>query len=49
MPRLADCGYEGAGHGFFTPVKKPKGVKELDINARIRNMLLSSLNHLTTR
>jgi hypothetical protein len=32
MPGLADCGYEGAGHGILTPVKKPKGVKELDIN-----------------
>ena len=42
MPGLADCGYEGAGHGILTPVKKPKGVKELDINARTRNMLLSS-------
>jgi hypothetical protein len=43
MPALADCGYEGAGHGVLTPVKKPKGVKELDINARTRNMLLSSV------
>ena len=34
MPGLADCGYEGAGHGILTPVKKPKGVKELDINTR---------------
>lgn len=43
MPVLADCGYEGAGHGVLTPVKKPKGVKELDINARTRNMLLASV------
>jgi DDE superfamily endonuclease len=42
MPGLADCGYERAGHGILTPVKKPKGVKELDINAQTRNMLLSS-------
>jgi hypothetical protein len=42
IPALADCGYEGAGHGIFTPVKKPQGVKELDINARTRNTLLSS-------
>ncbi len=42
MPALADCGYEGAGHGVLTPVKKPEGVNELDINARTRNMLLSS-------
>jgi DDE superfamily endonuclease len=26
MPGLADCGYEGAGHGVLTPVKKPKGL-----------------------
>ena len=43
MPALADCGYEGAGHGVLAPVKKPKGVKELDVNARTRNMLLSSM------
>jgi hypothetical protein len=24
MPGLADCGYEDAGHGIFTPVKKPR-------------------------
>jgi hypothetical protein len=49
MPALADCGYEGAGHGVFTPVKKPKGVKELDINARTRNTLLSSARCLGER
>ena len=49
MPGLADCGYEGAGHGILTPVKKPKGVKELDINARTRNMLLSSARCLGER
>ena len=42
MPVLADCGYEGAGHGVLTPMKKPEGVTEPDINARTRNMLLSS-------
>jgi hypothetical protein len=30
-------------------VKKPKGVKELDINARTRNMLLSSARCLGER
>lgn len=25
MPVLADGGYEGAGHGVLTPVKKPPG------------------------
>jgi hypothetical protein len=49
MPALADCGYEGAGHGVLTPVKKPKGVKELDINTRTRNMLLSSARCLGER
>jgi hypothetical protein len=39
MPCLADCGYEGAGHGVLTPVRKPKGVAELDVNARTRDML----------
>jgi hypothetical protein len=42
-------GYEGAGHGILTRVKKPKGVKELDINARTRNMLLSSARCLGER
>jgi hypothetical protein len=32
MPALADGGYEGASHGILTPVKKPAGIKELDIN-----------------
>ena len=49
MPALADCGYEGAGHGVHTPVKKPKGVQELDINARTRNALLSSARCLGER
>jgi len=49
MPALADCGYEGAGHGVLTPVKKPRGVKELDISARTRNMLLSSARCLGER
>jgi len=34
MPVLADPGYEGAGHGVHVPVKKPAGVKELDISTR---------------
>jgi hypothetical protein len=36
LPALADGGYEGAGHGVITPVKKPAGMKELDINAALR-------------
>jgi hypothetical protein len=34
---LADPGYEGAGHGVHVPVKKPAGVKELDIKTRARS------------
>jgi hypothetical protein len=49
MSALADCGYGGAGHGILTPVKKPKGVKELDINTRTRNMLLRSARCLGER
>ena len=49
MPCLADGGYEGAGHGVLTPVKKPKGVKELDINTRTRNLLLRSKRCLGER
>jgi hypothetical protein len=39
MPVLADPGYEGAGHGVHVPVKKPAGVRELDIDTRARNAL----------
>ena len=49
MPALADGGYEGAGHGVQTPVKKPKGAKELDINNRTRNALLRSMRCLGER
>ena len=49
MPLLADPGYEGAGHGVHVPVKKPAGVKELDINIRARNALLRSARCLGER
>ena len=49
MPVLADPGYEGAGHGVHVPVKKPAGVKELDINTRARNALLRSVRCLGER
>jgi hypothetical protein len=49
MPVLADGGYEGAGHGVLTPVKKPAGMKELDINARTRNALIRSVRCLGER
>ena len=49
MPVLADGGYEGAGHGVLTPVKKPAGIKEPDINTRTRNALIRSLRCLGER
>jgi hypothetical protein len=49
LPVLADPGYEGAGRGIHVPVKKPAGVKELDINARTRNALLRSARCLGER
>jgi DDE superfamily endonuclease len=49
MPALADSGYEGAGHGVHVPVKKPAGVKELDIDTRARNALLRSVRCLGER
>ena len=42
MPVLADCGYEGAGHGVHAPVRKLQNMTERDINARTRNMLIRS-------
>ena len=49
MPVLADPGYEGAGHGVHVPVKKPAGVKELDMDTRARNALLRSVRCLGER
>jgi DDE superfamily endonuclease/Helix-turn-helix of DDE superfamily endonuclease len=43
LPTLADGGYEGAGHGVHTPVKRPGNGRELDIDTRTRNALLRSL------
>jgi hypothetical protein len=43
MPTLADSGYEGAGIGVLTPVKKPAGNQELDTGTRTRNALLGDL------
>jgi hypothetical protein len=43
MPTLADLGYEGAGTGILTPVKRPAGNQELDIGTRTRNALLRDL------
>ena len=43
MPALADLGYEGAGTGVLTPVKRPAGNQELDTGTRTRNALLRDL------
>jgi hypothetical protein len=43
LPCLADGGYEPAGHGVHTPVKRTRGGPDLDISAQARNMLLRSL------
>jgi hypothetical protein len=43
MPALADSGYEGSGIGILTPVRKPVGNQELDIDTRTRNALLRDL------
>ena len=42
-------GYEGAGHGVHVPVKKPAGVRELDIGTRARNALIRSVRCLGER
>ena len=43
MPTLADLGYDGAGIGILTPVKRPAGKQELNIGTRTRNALLRDL------
>jgi hypothetical protein len=43
LPVLADGGYEGAGQGVHTPVKRPGDGQEPDIDTQTRNMLLRSL------
>jgi len=49
MPVLADGGYEGAGHGVYTPVKKPTDGYELDPDTRTYNRLLRGLRCLGER
>ena len=46
MPVLADPCYEGAGRGVHVLVKKPAGVKELEIDTRAQNALLRSVRCL---
>jgi hypothetical protein len=49
LPTLADPGYEGAGHGVYTPVKQPTDGRRLHIDNRTYNMLLRSLRCLGER
>jgi hypothetical protein len=49
MPALADRGYNGAGTGIKTPVKKPPGGRDLDTGTRTFNALLRSLRCLGER
>lgn len=49
MPVLADPGYEGAGHGILTPVKKPQNGRELDIDTKTYNALLRAVRALGER
>ena len=46
---LADSGYEGAGRGIHTPVKKPADGRQLAIDNRTYNTLLRSLRCLGER
>lgn len=46
---LADGGYDGAGHGVYTPVKKPKDGYELDPDTRTYNRLPRGLRCLGER
>lgn len=49
LPTLADPGYEGAGHGVFTPVKRPSDGGRLHIDNRTYNMLLRSMRCIGER
>jgi hypothetical protein len=48
LPTLADGGYDGAGAGVFTPVKKPDG-RDLHVDNQTFNMLLRALRCLGER
>ena len=40
LPTLADPGYEGAGHGVWTPIKQATTARPLDADNRTYNALL---------
>ena len=42
LPTLADSGYEGAGHGVYTPIKRPADGRDLAVDNRAYNSLLRS-------
>ena len=46
---LTDSGYDPAGRGIHTPVRKLKNMTELDINTRTYNALIRSLRCLGER
>jgi hypothetical protein len=43
LPTLADPGYDGAGRGVYTPVKKPGDGRPLAVDNRAYNMLVRSM------
>jgi hypothetical protein len=49
LPTLADPGYEGAGHGVWTPIKQPTNALPLDTDNRTYNALLRSLRCIGER
>jgi hypothetical protein len=49
LPTLADGGYDGAGRGVFTPVKKPDHGRDLHVDNQTFNQLLRSLRCLGER
>lgn len=49
LPTLADPGYDGAGHGVYSPVKQPIDGHQLDLDTRTYNMLLRSMRCLGER
>jgi hypothetical protein len=49
LPALADSGYEGAGHGVYTPTRQPADGKALAVDNRAYNLLLRSTRCLAER
>jgi hypothetical protein len=49
LPTLADPGYEGAGHGVYTPVKQPTDGRRLGVDNRTHNALLRSMRCIGER